>query len=78
MSFNETDPLASDLVVESELSDSALLAQALRDATDAYAFGELLGPALDEEALWRATERARRADSERQATSHSTDEEVTA
>lgn len=77
MTFNETDPLTSDLVVESELSDSALLAQALRDATDAHAFGELLGPALDEEALWLARERAR-VDSERQTTSHSTDEEVTA
>lgn len=52
----------SEQVNESELSNKQLLAQALQEAMDAYANGELGGPGLDEVQLKRAARRARRAD----------------
>lgn len=57
---------ASDRIPESELSDSELLAQALREATEAREAGVITGPELDEVALRRAERRARRADRTRQ------------
>ncbi|KAA5829565.1 hypothetical protein F1721_24940 [Saccharopolyspora hirsuta] len=57
--------LASELVLESELSDLELLSQALQEAQDAHARGLIGGPGLDELQLERAARRARKADTKR-------------
>ena len=48
-----------------DLSDQDLLASALCEAMDARRDGELGGPGVDEVALRRAEQRARRADARR-------------